>query len=626
MRTTLSQATLLSVSKPGRYVNGEWNSVHKEWDPSGVSFALAFPDVYEIGMSNLGIQIIYDTLNRREDTCCERVFAPWIDMEARMRANRIPLFSLESRRPVAEFDVVGFSVQHELAYTNLLNMLDLSGIPLDSHERGDHHPLICVGGPSAYVPEPLASFVDFFVIGDGEEVVHQVVDAVRDWKRCGRRKGRWEFLRELSAIEGVYVPSLYTEVWEGNKYRGVLPKDASVPPKVSRRIVADLEEVDYPRTPVVPLVEAVHDRATVEVFRGCTRGCRFCQAGVVYRPVRELSPQTIVERAERAVRSTGSSEVSLASLSTCDYTEIRWVLKELVRRLAPLGVNISLPSLRADAFSIELAKAVQSVRRTGLTFAPEAGTQRLRMVINKTLSEEDIDEAIGAARSAGWKSVKLYFMVGLPTETEEDVRGIVRMVRSIRGRNKGLNLSVTISPFSPKAHTPFQWEPQLPLEELERRYGLIRDGLNMKGVTVSGHGLTQSLIESVFSRGDRRVGRAVRDAWEAGCRFDSWTDRFDFDLWLRSFARNGIDPRGYANRRIALDEVLPWDHIETGVSKSFLAEEYHRAMEGIPTFDCRVSGCAGCGVCNSCGIGLRLAERSGPPNGFYDMEVQTQTE
>lgn len=607
MRVALSQEMLLSVSKPGRYVNGEWNSVHKECDPSVVTFALAFPDVYEIGMSNLGIQILYDTLNRREDACCERVFAPWVDMETRMRTRGVPLFSLESRRPVAEFDVVGFSVQHELAYTNVLNMLDMAGIPLESSGRGDAHPLVCVGGPSAYVPEPLASFVDFFVVGDGEVVVHEIVDLVKEWKLGEGGRGRIELLRELARVEGVYVPSLYEEVREGGRFAGLLPKDSSVPLRVRRRVV-DLGEVDYPSAPVVPLVEAVHDRATVEVFRGCTRGCRFCQAGIVYRPVRELSPQEIVERAERIVKTTGVSEISLASLSTCDYTEIRWVLNELTRRLAPLGVNLSLPSLRADAFSVELANMVQRVRRTGLTFAPEAGTQRLREVINKSITDDDVHEAVRAARSTGWRSVKLYFMIGLPTETERDVLGIVDMVRSLCNRNEGMNFSITVSPFSPKAHTPFQWEPQVPLEDLERRCRSLREGLRSKRISVSKHDLRQSFIETVFAKGDRRLGAVIRDAWDGGCRFDSWTDQFKFDVWIRSFARNRIDPHEYANRRIDYEEALPWDHIDTGVSKAFLAREHERAMKGKPTFDCRHVGCVACGVCNTYGIDVKPAK------------------
>ncbi|MCL6451879.1 MAG: TIGR03960 family B12-binding radical SAM protein, partial [Acetobacteraceae bacterium] len=542
----------------------------------------------------------------RPDALMERVFAPWPDMEEEMRRRGIPLFALESREPVKTFDVLGFSLQYEMTYTNLLSMLDLAGVPLQSRARGVEHPLVCAGGPGALNPEPLADFVDFFLLGDGEEAVHDIVREVREWKQAGRPGGREGALLRLAGVEGVYVPGFYGVEYESDgTLRGVWPRRPGVPARVRRR-VARLRPEDAPRCPLVPAVEVVFDRAMVEVFRGCTRGCRFCQAGVIYRPVRERPAAEAMSLARQAVDATGYPEVSLVSLSSADYSAIREVAGGLARELAPRGVSVSLPSLRADAFSVGLASDLHRVRKSGLTFAPEAGTERLRRAINKSLGEEEFLAAVRAAQDAGWQHLKLYFMVGLPGETEEDLGGIVSLVERVlaeaRGRGgRRLSLSVSVAPFVPKAHTPFQWEPQLPVDELGRRLGLLRSRLRRRNVRFSGHDPRLSLVEAVFARGDRRLGAALEAAFRLGCRFDAWSDRFRYELWLEAFERSGADPGFYAHRRRPHSEVLPWDHLDAGVSRRFLEREHDRALRGETTPDCRGGACEGCGACGGAG-------------------------
>jgi len=611
MGLDLSDRLLRSVRKPARYVNREHNSVHKRHADVDVTFALAFPDVYEVGMSHLGTQILYHVLNAREDVACERVYAPWIDMEERMRATGLPLFALESRRPVREFDLVGFSLQHEMGYTNVLNMLDLAGVPPRASERGAEDPLVLAGGPCAFNPEPIVPFIDLFVLGDGEEVVHDIVDLYRGLKRGGERPDRSEFLSEAAGIEGVYVPSLYDVEYGANGNVSEIRPRGNAPEVVRRRLVRDLDAVDYPERPVVPFLETVHDRACLELFRGCTRGCRFCLAGFVHRPVRERSPREVERISDSLVDSTGYDEISLMSLSSADYSAIDDVARSLVERHGPRGIGISLPSLRTDTLSIDLARQVQSVRRTGLTLAPEAGSQRLRDVINKQVTDDDLMEAARAAFDAGWRRLKLYFMVGLPTETDEDLDSIADLVERVHalfrhsrreGRYAGrpLLIHVSLAAFVPKPHTPFQWEAQPGLEELERRHRRVRQempGGRKRRVSVDWHDPRLSHLEAVFSRGDRRLAPVLERAWRLGARFDDWGELFDYDLWTEAFRLEGIDPSFYANRERERDETLPWSHLDTGVSDDFLWEEHLRAYRGESTPDCRGNGCANCGVC-----------------------------
>ncbi len=593
------------VKKPARYAGGEWNAVRKDWETVEYRVAFAFPDVYEVGMSHLGLQILYDIVNRRSDTLMERVFAPWTDMEEIMREHGIPLFALESRRPLLDFDMVAFTLQYEMSFSNVLNMLDLAGIPRESARRTEGFPLIVAGGPCAYNPEPLADFIDVFVIGEGEEVIGELLDVLIQLKR--RNVSRQELLIESARLPGIYVPSLYRVFYrEDGRFSGIVPSLEGVPERITKRVVKDLDSALFPERPIVPSTEVVHDRIMLEVCRGCTRGCRFCQAGIIFRPVRERKPETLLKQAAGLVQSTGYEEISLTSLSTSDYSQVRELVKSLLDKHACQGLGVSLPSLRADNFSLELAKEVQRVRRSSLTFAPEAGTQRLRDVINKGVKEEDLLEATGAAFREGWKAVKLYFMIGLPTERDEDLDGIVRLARAVltlglkAGVSRGrLRVTISASSFVPKAHTPFQWEPQAHLAELQRKQDYLSGRLRERGIIFNYHDAGLSFLEAAFARGDRRLGAVLARAVDLGCRFDGWSEHFKLDRWLEAFRLSGLDPEDYANHRYAYDDSLPWDHIETGVSRQYLVLEHQRALTGRVTGDCRTESCPGCGVCGT---------------------------
>ncbi len=593
------------VQKPARYAGGELNSVRKDWERTEVKIAFAFPDLYEVGMSHLGLQILYHTVNRRSDTLMERVFAPWKDMEGLMRDQGLLLLSLESRRPVGDFDILAFTLQYEMTFTNILNMIDLAGIPLRSSGRGQGHPLVIAGGPCAFNPEPLADFIDAFAIGEGEDLIHDIIDAYR----AGRDLDRRLLLRRLAGIEGVYVPGFYRVRYNSDGTIGSIdPAVEGVPGKIRKRHVSGFERADYPVNPIVPNMGVVHDRIMLEVMRGCTRGCRFCQAGSIYRPVREKSPETLIHQAGQLVKNTGYDEISLVSLSSADYSGLKPLVRGLLNRLEGMGVGVSLPSLRVDAFSVDLAKEIQRVRRSGLTFAPEAGTQRLRDVINKGVTEKEFLEAVSAAFGAGWHAVKLYFMIGLPTETREDLDGIARMALLAlkKGEEAGvgrgrLRVTVSVSSFVPKSQTPFQWEPMNTLEEIKEKQRYLKNLLKDKRMAFKWHDPEVSFLEGVLSRGDRRLSAALERAWRLGSRFDGWSECFDFGTWLKAFEDTGIDPRWYAHRRYTYGDVLPWDHIDAGLSREFLVREHSRAMEAVPTPDCRGGRCPACGVCTGAG-------------------------
>lgn len=604
MRNRSIDKILLSVEKPARYIGNEYNAVHKNLASVEVRFAFAFPDVYDIGMSHLGIRILYDILNKRDDTFCERVFAPWVDMEQQMRRHEIPLFALESGDNIADFDMLGFTLQYEMSYTNVLNMLDLAGIPIWSKERTNRHPFVLAGGPCAYNPEPLADIIDFFLIGDGEEAINEIVDCYKTWKYSGDTD-RQNFLKHVASIEGVYVPSLYEVSYNGDgTINAITPKIDSPPHIIRKRVVTNLSSAAYPERPIVPYIDIVHDRAVLEIFRGCTRGCRFCQAGMVYRPIRERSADRLVELADKLVRATGYSEMSLSSLSTGDYSQLEQLVKILLEKFQEEKVALSLPSLRLDSIDKSLLERIQSVKKTGLTFAPEAATQRLRDVINKGITDDDILRTVEYAFQQGWQSVKLYFMIGLPTETDDDLYGIAEMARRIldvyysipkdqRGRH--IDITVSTSSFVPKPFTPFQWDPQDKIDRLSYKQHLLQQQLRMKHVTYHWSDNRLSFMEAVFARGDRRLGRVLAAALANGCRFDAWTDYFNYDGWLKAFEQCSINPEFYAGRVRSYDEVLPWDHINAGVSKDFLIRERERALKGKTTFDCR-RACIKCGI------------------------------
>jgi radical SAM family uncharacterized protein len=603
MSVKLSDGLLKSVEKPSRYTGNEWNSVIKDPESVRIRFAFCFPDTYEIGMSHLGMKILYHLLNEREDCYCERVFAPWTDMEARMRENNIPLYALESKDEIKKFDFVGFTLQYEMSFSNIVNMLDLAGIPLTTEKRSEKDPFVCAGGPCAYNPEPLADIVDFFMMGEGEEIINEVMDAYSKWKGTGQ--SRTAFLEEIAKIEGIYIPSFYNFSYnEDGTIKSFTALKDQYPLKIKKRIIKDMDNVYYPEKIVVPYTDIVHDRIMLEVFRGCIRGCRFCQAGFVYRPVREKSHQRLLELANKLEESTGYEEISLTSLSTSDYTELEDLTSGLIDEMEKRKVNLSLPSLRLDSFSLDLMEKAQKVRKSGLTFAPEGGTQRLRDVINKGITEEDLLNASSLAFNGGWNNVKLYFMLGLPTETMEDVEGIAQLAYKVVDvykkvpagkKGKGLNVTVSTSSFVPKAFTPFQWEPQDSIDDLNKKQMHLKDRIRSKQITYNYHENKLSFLEAVFARGDRRLCKALIKAWELGCRFDGWGEHFKYDVWMRALEECGIDPYFYATRRREYDEILPWDHIDIGVSKKYLMNESKKALEEEVTPNCKVN-CGGCGA------------------------------
>ena len=585
------------VTKPAQYTGGEFNSIRKDHGSVDVKFALAFPDTYEIGMSNLGLRILYHILNERPDTLAERVFAPWVDMEAEMKEHSLPLFALESRTPIKEFDIFGFSLGYELSYTNVLNMLDLAGIPVLASERGEDHPLIIAGGCCTYNPEPMADFIDAFVIGEGEEVIHEFIEVFKE----RQAEGKASLLRRLADIPGVYVPSLYDVAYNADgTVKEVRPKEDGIPAVVTKRLVWNMDAVGYPEAPVMPFVETVHDRIPLEVMRGCSRGCRFCQAGMIYRPVRERSADKLMELVETMAMNTGYDEIALLSLSTPDYRGIEDLVRRLIEKYEPEKIGLSLPSIRADALCIGLAAEIQKVRKSGLTLAPEAGTQRMRDVINKNVTEENLLDAVQAAFQCGWKRVKLYFMIGLPTETDEDIAGIAHLASAVArtGRKMGTRpvVNVSVSCFVPKPHTPFQWRAQDALEEMERKQSVLIHAFKDGHISLNWHDAKTSRLEAILSRGDRRLGKAILRAWEKGCRLDAWQEYLDYNKWMEALSEAGLNSSFYANRRREYDEVLPWDHIDCGVSKQFLALEDKRAEAMEATGDCRLEKCRGCGV------------------------------
>ena len=607
----LQQEMLQAVEKPARYTGGEWNAQPKDSDAVACRIALAMADVYEVGMSNLGLKILYEILNRRADVAAERVYAPWLDMEEEMRRRRIPLFSLETRREISSFDILGFSLQYELLITNTLNMLDLARIPLHAAERTEAHPFVIGGGPCVYNTEPIADFFDFFVLGDGEEVVAETCDALIAWKKEGRPGGRQGFLRRAAGIAGVYVPSFYAPEYAADgAFTGLRVLDAAAPPEVFRRVVKDLDAMPFLEKPIVPYLGIVHDRLMLELFRGCTRGCRFCQAGMAYRPVRERKPETLKRLARALFDSTGYNEMSLTSLSSADYSCLAPLVDGLLADTKGERVSFSLPSLRIDSFSVDIAERLQQVRKSGLTFAPEAGTQRLRDVINKNVTEDDLLHSVRTAFEQGWKAVKLYFMMGLPTETDEDIVGIAELAqkvvdcyKEVKGK-RGVKVTVSVSCFVPKAYTPFQWFAQVPQEEFERRQRLLKESIRDRAISFHYHDARASVLEGALSRGDRRLSAVIETAWRNGAKFDGWTDQFKDEVWHAAFESCGIDPAYYSRRERALDEALPWAHTSPGVSQDFLRREWQRAQEAALTHDCRREACTGCGVCPKLGCAV----------------------
>lgn len=594
---------LMQVEKPARYIGNEINMVVKEPKDVDIRFAFCFPDSYEVGMSYVGLQILYFFMNRREDVYCERVFAPWHDMEAKMRENNIELFTLETGTSVKKFDFVGFTLQYEMTYTNIINMLNLGNIPIWSKDRTEEDPIIIAGGPCAYNPEPLADIIDIFYIGEGEVKYDEFFDLYKKIKKQGGTKE--DFYIELLKMEGIYIPKFYdVEYKENGEIKQFKPLREDAPKKIKKVIVKDMDNVFYPDKQLVPLIDIVHDRVNLEVFRGCIRGCRFCQAGYVYRPVREKSADAILDKSKTLVETSGHEEVSLTSLSTADYREFRKLAEGLLEQFKDEKVNIALPSLRIDAFSLDLMQKVQGVRKSSLTFAPEAGTQRLRDVINKGITEEEILRGSSLAFEGGWDRVKLYFMVGLPTEKDEDVKGIAKLASDIvdkfyelpkEKRNRGVSVTVSSSCFVPKAFTPFQWSAQNTCDEFLRKQYLLKDSNERKQVKVNYHEPTVSSIEGILARGDRKVAKLIVQAWQNGAKFDGWTESFKYDAWLKALEQTGLSREFYANRERRYDEILPWDHISIGVSKRFFIEEMEKAKNETVTPNCR-QDCSMCGA------------------------------
>jgi radical SAM family uncharacterized protein/radical SAM-linked protein len=599
------RCNLLLSEKPARYMGGEIGTVKK--DRAEVRFVLAFPDVYEVGMSHLGLQVLYNILNHVDWIAAERVYSPWPDMEEMLRSSRQPLSTLENTTPLGSADIIGFTLQNELSYTNILNMLEMAGVPRLASERDEKHPLILGGGPCALNPEPLADFFDAFLLGDGEEAVLEIAEAYRIWKQG--KKPKAELLDLLSAIAGVYVPSLFeVRYTESGRIAGIIPLKQGYE-KVRRRIVPDIEQAPCPTAPVIPFLKTVHDRVSIEIARGCTAGCRFCQAGYIYRPVRERTPGKILESIDATLRNTGYEEISLLSLSTADYGCIATLMKTLMARYSDERVAVSFPSLRVGTLTQELVDEVGKVRKTGFTLAPEAGSERLRGVINKGITEEDLLRNAFSIYGAGWRVIKLYFMIGLPTETMEDVLGIADLCKKVKYEGKkagsGGDVNVSVGSFVPKSHTPFQWEPQISYEDILEKQQFLRRELKKRKLNFKWQDAPLSVLEGVFARGDRRLGAVLLKAREIGCRFDGWGEHFSFKKWQDAFAAVGIDPLFYHRRR-DLAEILPWDHLDCGVSKEFLRRERESALSGISTADCRNGSCAGCGVCDFKSVRMRL--------------------
>ena len=604
----LDPSWLQHVEKPARYMGGEWNSVAKNHSEVDVTMAFAFPDVYEVSMSHLGIKILYGIVNERPDAAAERVFAPWHDMEAEMRNREIPLFSLETKTPIRDFDLLAFTLQYEMCYTNIINMLDLAGIPFYGKDRDLSFPLLIGGGPCVYNMEPIADFFDVVSIGESEDWINEFIDLYKAEKEKGFPGGKEAFLRKAAQIEGTYIPSLYEPQYtESGDFAGMKVLAEEAPAIVKKRIVEDMEVAFYPTKPVVPYLDIVHDRAVLELFRGCLRGCRFCQAGMLYRPVRERTPERLVQLAKEIIANTGYNEISLMSLSSADYSKLPELVDMLMEEFKDKQVSVSLPSLRIDAFSIDIAKKVQQVRKSGLTFAPEAGSQRMRDVINKGVSEEDLMSACENAFKSGWNTVKLYFMMGLPTETDEDVAGIADLAykvldlhREITGKRNG-KVTVSCSFFVPKSHSPYQWYGQQDVEEIHRKQKYLKSLINNRNISYHYHDGYTGYLEAVFTRGDRRLAASVVEAWKLGCKFDGWTEFFNYDTWMQAFKNTNIDPEYYARRNRDFSEALPWDHLDDTVSKEFLRREWERAVDGTLTWDCRRNPCNGCNACPELG-------------------------
>jgi radical SAM family uncharacterized protein len=622
---------LAHVERPARYVGCEDGAVVPQHAPHKVAWLLAYPDAYEVGLPNQGLQILYEILNERPDAVAERTYAPWRDLEAKLRQHRLPLFSVDSHRPAADFDVLAFNLSAELVYTNVLNCIDLAGLPLRAVDRGPEHGFVVAGGHCTYNPEPLADFVDFFVIGDGEEVVSEITEVLAPWKASTRAPGsRQAVLVDLARIDGVYVPSLYDVVYDGPALVSVTPRHDGVPETVQKRTIADLGAWPYPKRQLVPLTEVVHDRLNVEIFRGCTRGCRFCQAGMITRPVRERPADQVRQMVSDGLRRTGYDEVSLTSLSSADYSGISEVVSGIINEPSCGGqVSVSLPSLRVDAFTVGIATEIQRVRRTGLTFAPEAGTWRMRQVINKLIGEDDLYGAVDSAFSQGWQRIKLYFLTGLPTETDEDTLGIAELARNCvaigRRHHRGVTVTASVGGFVPKPQTPFQWFGQETVDGLRRRISLLRDATQRsRGVNLRWHDPRATLAEGIASRGDRRIGAVIEEVWRAGGTFQEWSEFFELDRWTEAMERHGLSIEWYVNRERSRDEILPWDHISAGLHPDFLWQEWTDALAVQALPDCRWTPCYDCGACTGYGLEHVVAS-SVPPAGGSQGTGQDQS-